>query len=262
MIAEDGSTAAVAYFAPQRMTDGTWNLLTLLVNPDQQGRGHGGAVVEHVEDVLRKQLETSTPPPWHTAAKRACCRARPRPGHRRAARRGPPHARGPRPPVSRRPDGANASPAPRDGTPERVVGSSCSRPFRALSRIMTPAMPPGDDYSLCIDPVGVIHLRWTEGLYIDEQIARSAIRSVDELNGLEHRPLQVRIIGTAGITRQARIAFSEPCSVSRVALLGRSPVEGVMANFILRVKAPAVPTRYFTSEVEARRWLLDRATAG
>lgn len=45
--------AAVAYYAPERMTDGTWNLYLLAVHPDHQGRGRGSALVHHVEQDLR-----------------------------------------------------------------------------------------------------------------------------------------------------------------------------------------------------------------
>lgn len=116
-------------------------------------------------------------------------------------------------------------------------------------------------YSLRGDASGVVHLDWAEGLHVDEAVARAAIRSVNALNGPEQRPLLVRIVGAAGVSRRARVAFAEPSSASRVALLGNSPVEQMMANFVLKVLAPPVPTRFFTSEADAMQWLLARAQA-
>jgi ribosomal protein S18 acetylase RimI-like enzyme len=46
---------AVAYYAPERMTDGTWNLLMIAVHPDRQRQGRGAALVRHVENALTKR---------------------------------------------------------------------------------------------------------------------------------------------------------------------------------------------------------------
>ena len=48
----DGATS-VAYYAPERMTDGTWNLYLLAVHPDRRGQGRGASLVRHVEEDLR-----------------------------------------------------------------------------------------------------------------------------------------------------------------------------------------------------------------
>ena len=49
---DDGEPVACAYCAPERMTEGTWNLYLIAVCPDRQGRGHGAAMMRHVERVL------------------------------------------------------------------------------------------------------------------------------------------------------------------------------------------------------------------
>lgn len=46
---DDGGPVGVAYYAPERMTDGTWNLYMLAVHPDRQRQGRGAALVRHVE---------------------------------------------------------------------------------------------------------------------------------------------------------------------------------------------------------------------
>jgi ribosomal protein S18 acetylase RimI-like enzyme len=69
----------VAYLAPERMTDGTWNLYLIAVDPGAQGRGHGTAILRHVEALLaaRRQrillVETSGLPEF--AATRGFYRA-------------------------------------------------------------------------------------------------------------------------------------------------------------------------------------------
>ena len=49
---DDGEPVAVAYCAPERMTEGTWNLYLIAVHPDRQGRGYGTAMMGHVERAL------------------------------------------------------------------------------------------------------------------------------------------------------------------------------------------------------------------
>ena len=50
----DGPTG-VAYFAPERMTDGTWNLYFIAVHPDLQRHGHGKTILAHVIGLLAKR---------------------------------------------------------------------------------------------------------------------------------------------------------------------------------------------------------------
>jgi ribosomal protein S18 acetylase RimI-like enzyme len=55
---DDGDgPVAVAYCAPERMTQGTWNLLLIAVHPDRQGRGRGAALLRHVERALAARGE-------------------------------------------------------------------------------------------------------------------------------------------------------------------------------------------------------------
>jgi len=48
---EDGPVA-VAYYAPERMTEGTWNLYLIAVHPECQSNGRGSALLRHVEKSL------------------------------------------------------------------------------------------------------------------------------------------------------------------------------------------------------------------
>lgn len=42
----------VAYYVPEQMTDGTWNLLLIAVDPDAHGQGIGSTLLRHVETEL------------------------------------------------------------------------------------------------------------------------------------------------------------------------------------------------------------------
>lgn len=49
---DDGAPVGVAYCAPERMTDGTWNALLIAVHPTHQGRGVGAALMAAVDRMV------------------------------------------------------------------------------------------------------------------------------------------------------------------------------------------------------------------
>lgn len=59
VVDEGGASGVIgaAYFAPEMMTQGTWNLYFLAVDDAVQGQGRGAALVRHVEDFLRARGE-------------------------------------------------------------------------------------------------------------------------------------------------------------------------------------------------------------
>lgn len=48
---------AVAYFAPEEMTSGTWNLYLIAVHEDHQGSGIGAQLMNHIESFLKSKGE-------------------------------------------------------------------------------------------------------------------------------------------------------------------------------------------------------------
>ena len=54
---EDGGPVAVAYCAPEPMTEGTWNLYLIAVHPDYQGQGRGAAIMHYIEEMLAARGE-------------------------------------------------------------------------------------------------------------------------------------------------------------------------------------------------------------
>ena len=48
---------AFGFCEPERMTEGTWNLLAIAVQPARQGEGIGGAMLRDLEERLAKQGE-------------------------------------------------------------------------------------------------------------------------------------------------------------------------------------------------------------
>lgn len=106
-----------------------------------------------------------------------------------------------------------------------------------------------------LEPPGVIRLAWASGVRIEEADAQAAMAAVNEIAGDDEYPMLVDMASTTSVSRKARAVFSIPCAASRIALLGASPVDRVLANFFLGVHIPPCPTRFFTSRTEAMNWL-------
>ena len=51
-VEDDKQIIGVAYAMPEKMTEGTWNLLYIAVHPDQQKTGRGRNLLAHVEKEL------------------------------------------------------------------------------------------------------------------------------------------------------------------------------------------------------------------
>lgn len=51
----DNQPVAVAYCAPEYMTEGTYNLYLIAVHAKYQGQGIGGKIMGYLEDMLRQQ---------------------------------------------------------------------------------------------------------------------------------------------------------------------------------------------------------------
>lgn len=54
---DDNGLVGVAYVAPERMTEGTWNLYLIAVHPDCQRQGRGAALLAQVEKILTERGE-------------------------------------------------------------------------------------------------------------------------------------------------------------------------------------------------------------
>ena len=114
---------------------------------------------------------------------------------------------------------------------------------------------------LTLDEQGVIQLKWPRGVSIAESDAEFAMQNVNHLCGASRHPMLVDMATTAQVSRGARAVFGRPCQASRIALLGASPVDRVLANFILGINKLPCPTRFFTSRDEAMAWLMKGSTA-
>jgi hypothetical protein len=109
--------------------------------------------------------------------------------------------------------------------------------------------------SLTIDAEGLVMLVWPPGAQITGAYAQRAFDDVNALCGGVRRPMLVDMATTKSVARGARAVFGQPCAASRIALLGRSPVDRIIANFTLGVSEVPCPTRFFTDRARALSYL-------
>lgn len=68
IVFDDGKVEAAAYYVPEPLTDGTWNVLMIAVDPAAHGRGIGSKVMHFIEQELTREgvrvllVETSGTP--------------------------------------------------------------------------------------------------------------------------------------------------------------------------------------------------------
>ncbi|MDQ0620235.1 DUF7793 family protein [Arthrobacter globiformis] len=110
-------------------------------------------------------------------------------------------------------------------------------------------------FNLELDAEGLLRLTWARDASITDADAEAAMGQVNALCGQNRYPMLVDMATTADVSRGARAVFGRPCQASRIALLGSSPVDRVLANFILGINKLPCPTRFFTDKSAAVSWL-------
>ena len=122
---------------------------------------------------------------------------------------------------------------------------------------MEPITVKGGKGTVDLEDGRYIHLVWNRSVRIEEVDAQEAMAAVNVVADGREYPMLVDMATTESVSRQARAVFSIPCAASRIALLGSSPVDRVLANFFLSLHVPPCPTRFFTSRDDAMAWLLE-----
>ena len=122
---------------------------------------------------------------------------------------------------------------------------------------MEPITVKGGKGTVDLDNGTYIHLVWNRSVRIEEVDAQEAMAAVNVVADGGEYPMLVDMATTESVSRQARAVFSIPCAASRIALLGSSPVDRVLANFFLSLHVPPCPTRFFTDRDDAMSWLLE-----
>ena len=85
--------------------------------------------------------------------------------------------------------------------------------------------------------------------------ARAAGAAVRSLASGRRMPVLLVLTGVVGISAEARHVYATSMAASAFALVGESPVDRVIAHYLLRSKTETTPAEFFTSESDAIEWL-------
>lgn len=78
---------------------------------------------------------------------------------------------------------------------------------------------------------------------------------IGELVGDRRAAVVLHLTGIASVSRTARAAFAAIDNVSSWALVGESPVDRLLGNFLLGAEFRSARAEYFMSDREALDWL-------
>lgn len=104
-------------------------------------------------------------------------------------------------------------------------------------------------------PEGHICLVLPPGEVVSGSMAAVAAAEVERLSDNRKLPMLLVLTGVEAVTKGARTIFNGTHSLEAVAVLGVSPVDRVIANFLLGGTTQPCPTRYFSVEQDALAWL-------
>ncbi|MEC5181939.1 DUF7793 family protein [Arthrobacter sp. CG_A4] len=102
---------------------------------------------------------------------------------------------------------------------------------------------------------GIIEVALPANQEIEGPEARVAGATVRAMAAGRRMPVLLVITGILGVSVEARHAFATSVAASAFALVGESPVDRVIAHYLLRSRSETVPAGFFTSEEEAIEWL-------
>lgn len=129
--------------------------------------------------------------------------------------------------------------------PEEALGS-------ALSPLTTPASAP---IGVRLRDAGIIEVVLPANEEIEGPEARMAGVAVRALASGRRMPVLLVITGVVGVSVEARHVYATSIAASAFALVGESPVDRVIAHYLLRSRTETIPAQFFLSEAEAIDWL-------
>lgn len=104
---------------------------------------------------------------------------------------------------------------------------------------------------------GIILANWKHS-FVDLPLAQEAVKCRLDCTYNISYPLLSNITSVKSSTKEARdfLASEKGCEgIIAAAILIGSPIGSMIGNFFMRVSKPLRPTKIFTDEAEAKKWL-------
>lgn len=102
---------------------------------------------------------------------------------------------------------------------------------------------------------GIIEVALPPNREIEGPEARAAGAAVRTLADGLRVPVLLNISGVVGVSVEARQVYAGSIAASAFALVGESPVDRVIAHYLLRSRTETIPAEFFLSRTEALEWL-------
>ena len=102
---------------------------------------------------------------------------------------------------------------------------------------------------------GIIEVALPPNCEIEGPEARVAGAAVRTLADGRRVPVLLSISGVVGVSVEARQVYAGSIAASAFALVGESPVDRVIAHYLLRSRTETIPAEFFLSRTEALEWL-------
>lgn len=109
---------------------------------------------------------------------------------------------------------------------------------------------------------GIVTANWKTS-FIDKNVAQRAVKYRLECTDYVSYPMLSNIRAIKDGTKEARafLASEGGCKgIISLALLIDSPIGSMIGNFWIKINKPLIPTKLFTDELEAKKWLIKFVT--
>lgn len=104
-------------------------------------------------------------------------------------------------------------------------------------------------------PGGVVEIALPPNRRIEGPEAEVAGATVRALAAGQRVPVLLVISGVGSVSAEAREVYAGSIAPSAFALVGESPVDRVIAHYLLRSRTETIPAEFFLSRSEALEWL-------